>query len=168
MALATMLGMVINLSGYSPLRIGPGYSLNVIWSLGSIAVLLLAVQVCVEPPRPRVDERFDTDEPALLAMADAPDLRCIVRDISVGGAHLERAEGWAAVAAGRLTFLADGTSIRFRPVRMRGARLAVRFDDDTRSRRMMTAKIFTGRYHNDIGHVSVWAVLRTAAQAVFA
>ena len=56
MAVATALGVLIHLSPYSPLKIAPGYALNVIWSIASIAMLLLAVHICIEAPRPRLCE----------------------------------------------------------------------------------------------------------------
>jgi hypothetical protein len=166
MAIATMLGMVINLSDYSVLRIGPGYTLNVIWSVGSIVLLCLAAQICVEPPRRRLDERFATDEPAILTMPNAMALDCVVHDLSVGGANIACSAAWPAVVPGRLTFLADGLTVRFWPIRMKDGELAIRFGDDPQSRRRMTAKIFTGGYHNEIEHVSAWNVLRTTVQTL--
>jgi cellulose synthase (UDP-forming) len=166
MAIATMLGMLSNLSSYSPLKIMPGYTLNVIWSVGSIAVLLLAAQVCVEPPRYRLDERFPADEPALLSTTGAGERTCIVRDLSVGGASLTCSDGWSDVLPGQLMFLQDGTTVRFRPIRLNDGELAVRFDDSAQSRRRMTAKLFTGRYHNEIEHVSAWKLLRTTVRSL--
>ncbi len=166
MALATMIGMLLHLTPFSPLKIVSGYALNVLWSMISIAVLLLTVHVCAEPPARRLHERFLTDEPALLTMQDNLAMRCVVRDVSVSGALLECAAGWNGVAVGRLTFVGDGTEIGFRPVHVRDGYLAIRFDDDSRSRRMLTAKLFTGDYHNEIEHVSAWSVVRTTIGAM--
>jgi cellulose synthase (UDP-forming) len=165
-ALATLLGMLVNLSSYSPLKVAPGYELNVFWSVCSIAVLLLAVHICVEPPRRRLDERFVTEEPALLNMPNDRTLSCVVRDLSVGGARLECSTGWTGVLAGHLTFLADGTTVPFRPLRLMAGDLTVRFDEDPCSRRLMTAKLFTGGYHNEIERVSAWSVLCTTARSL--
>ena len=47
--------------------------LNIIWSVCSIAVLLLTIHICIEPPKRRRDERFVTGEPAMLVDAERPD-----------------------------------------------------------------------------------------------
>lgn len=171
MAGATLLGMLIHLSPYSTLKVMPGYSLNVIWSLFSIAVLVLAMQVCVEPPRRRLNERFATHEPALLTLPNSRTLSCLVSDLSVGGAQLACPEGspeqWNDMAPGRLTFVADGTTVRFRPVRTQANDLAVSFDDDAGTRRTMIGKLFTGGYSNEVECVSMWGVLRRSARALF-
>ena len=167
MAVATFLGMAINLSPYSALKVAPGYSLNVVWSIMNIAVLLLAVQICVEPPRRRLDERFMTNEPALLTVENNRELRCVVRDLSVGGARLECSDGWTDVVAGRLAFLADGVNVRCWPVRRLAGDLIVRFEANQQTRRVMTAKLFTGRYHNEVAEVSTRRVISTAVQALF-
>ena len=169
MVAATLLGMLVHLSSYSPLKILPGYSLNVIWSIFSVAIMALAIRICVEPPRRRLHERFATNEPALLSLSNGRTLSCVVRDLSIGGAHLEcpaeYLEECAAVTVRRLIFT-DGATVRFRAVRATAGALAVRFDDDAWTRRVMIAKLFTGAYKNEVGHVSTWSVLRTSVQTL--
>lgn len=171
MAATTLAGMLLHLSPYAPLRVMPGYSLNVVWSLCSIAMLALAIQVCVEPPRRRLSDRFASDEPAILMLPDSRTISCVVRDLSIGGAQLHSpasaAEQWAGITPGCLTFVRDGTTLRFEPVRMKADGLAVRFDDDTRTRRTMIGKLFTGRYKNEVEHISKWPVLSRTTQALF-
>jgi hypothetical protein len=168
---ATLIGMLLHLPPYSPLRVMPGYSLNVIWSLCSIAVLALAIQICVEPPRRRLNERFASDEPAILALPDNRTISCVVSDLSVGGAQLRSpagaAEQWNGITPGRLTFVRDGTTLKFQPVRVKAGDLAVKFDDDARTRRLMISKIFTGSYRNGVEHISRWTVLSRSTQALF-
>jgi len=169
MIAGTLLGMLIHLSSYSPLKILPGYSLNVIWSIFSVAIMALAIRICVEPPRRRLHERFATNEPALLSLSNGRTLSCVVRDLSIGGANLEcpaeYSEECAAVTVRRLIFT-DGATVRFRVVRATAGALAVRFDDDAWTRRVMIAKLFTGAYKNEVGHVSTWSVLRTSVQTL--
>ena len=113
-----------------------------------------------------MDERFESDEPALLLIANNTTRNCIVKNISVGGARLECAAGWSGVTVGRLEFLADGVNVGFRIVDNRNGKLIVRFDKDTSTRRLITAKLFTGGYHNEIQHVSPWNVVRSTAIAM--
>jgi cellulose synthase (UDP-forming) len=167
----TLLGMLIHLSPYSPAKTMPGYSLNVIWSLWSIAVLALATQVCVEPPRRRRNDRFACDEPALLTLPTSRTLSCVVRNVSVGGAQLEftadAPEKWDELSRGCLTFADDGATVSFRSVRMNAGRLSVAFDEDARTRRTMIGKLFSGRYANEVEQVSMLAVLRRSSEALF-
>jgi cellulose synthase (UDP-forming) len=167
MAVATVLGMLINLSPYSPVKSASGYTLNVVWSLISVAVLLLTLHICIEPPKRRRDERFASGERGVLATQDGKRLNCVVRDLSVGGAHLECSAGWSGVMAGRLTFSVDGATVGVRTVKIRTDRITVQFDQDTATRRLMTAKLFTGSYHSEIRHVSPWNVLCATARAMF-
>ena len=73
MVVATLLGMLVNLSPYSPVKSAPGYTLNIIWSVVSVAVLLLTIHICIEPPKRRRDERFVSDERAMLVTQDDQD-----------------------------------------------------------------------------------------------
>ena len=132
----------------------------------SVAVLLLTIHICIEPPKRRRDERFESGERAILVTQDDKTLDCVVRDLSVGGAHLECAAGWTGVIAGRLTFFVDGATVGFRTVNIRAKRLTVRFDQDSITRRLMTAKLFTGSYNSEIRRVSPWHVIRTTARAM--
>jgi cellulose synthase (UDP-forming) len=166
---ATLIGVLLHLSPYSPLRMIPGYSLNVIWSLCSFAVLALAVQVCLEPPQRRLNERFTSNEPALLTLPDDRMLSCVVNDLSVGGAQLQCPAGaagqWNGITSGHLTF-SDGMTLKFQPVRAKSVDLAIKFDDDARTRRMMIGKLFTGRYRNEVEHISKRTVLIRSAQTL--
>lgn len=167
----TLAGMLLHMSPYSPLRTAPGYSLNVIWSVFSIAVLALATQVCVEPPRRRLNERFTANEPAVLTFPGRRTLNCLVRDLSVGGARLECPAGspeqWSGLSPGGLTFVNDGTTVRFRPVRNAAGDIGVNFDDDADTRRAMIGKLFTGGYGNEIERVSTCSVFSRSVRSLF-
>lgn len=166
MVAATLLGMLVNLSPYSPVRSVPGYSLNVVWSVVSVAILLLTIHICIEPPKRRRDERFLSGEPAVVLTQDNRTLHCIVRDLSVGGAHLECSADWTGVTAGRLTFLGDGTTVGIRTLRVMADRITIQFGQDAVTRRLMTKKLFTGSYQCEVRHVSPWKVARVTARAM--
>ena len=102
----------------------------------------------------------------MLVTQDDQTLDCVVRDISVGGAHLECAAGWTGVMAGRLTFLVDGATVGFRTVTSRASGSPSSSIRISITRRLMTAKLFTGSYHSEIRHVSPWNVIRTTARAM--
>jgi cellulose synthase (UDP-forming) len=166
MVVATLLGMLINLSPYSPVKSAPGYTLNIIWSMVSVAVLLLTIHICIEPPKRRRDERFVSGEKAVLVTEGGKTLDCVVGDLSVGGAHLECSGGSTGAVTGHLTFLGDGVKVGIRTVRVRASMITVEFDQDSVTRRQMTAKLFTGSYHSEIRHVSPWNVFCTTVRAM--
>ena len=65
-----------------------------------------------------------------------------------------------------MTFFAVLFPLGFRTVNIRAKRLTVRFDQDSITRRLMTAKLFTGSYNSEIRRVSPWHVIRTTARAM--
>ena len=128
-------------------------------------VLLLTIHICIEPPKRRRDERFVSEEPALVT-AERQDLSCVVRDISVGGARLECSAGWDRRHGGSPDVSHGWHDCSFSAPAIMAGDLTVRFDEDACSRRLMTAKLFTGGYHNEIERVSAWSVLCTTARSL--
>jgi cellulose synthase (UDP-forming) len=157
-AVATLAGVIINASVYSPLNGTQGYAMNVFWSIFNIIVLSLAAAVCVELPRRRKDERFISGEPAIFYLGETA-VPCTVRDISTGGARLVRPEGWDSPKDGMLVLDDGAIEARCVTVRMSGQELSVRFDDEPLLRRRLIAKLFTGRYHNDVESVRIGMVV---------
>jgi cellulose synthase (UDP-forming) len=167
--LATMGGMVVNMSPYSPLNATAGYGINIFWSLFNLMVLSIACAVCVELPRRRRDERFLADESAILASAEA-DLVCQVVDLSLGGASLSVPGGWQGSPVGHCTLLMDGGDLDVPciPIRVtETGHLAISFELDTMRRRALIRKLFTGGYDNEIPKVRIAATLFSAVRKVF-
>lgn len=159
MALATILGVVVNLSPYAAAYGTDGYEVNVFWSLFNVAVLTIACAVCVELPRRRAEERFQSGERATLRLSTGMQAPCDVRDISLSGANISLPIGaLRADDMGVLAF-ADGVEAPFRLVRQLPGGLAVRFDDDDATRRKLIAKLFTGRYDNEVPQIKVTRVM---------
>jgi cellulose synthase (UDP-forming) len=87
MALITILGVVKMFASDNPGLVEDGGALTLFWSWYNLAVLMLCCFVCLEQPRRRMDERFATNERAVLRIGgklQAYD----VTDISVGGLGL--------------------------------------------------------------------------------
>ena len=150
LALATALGIAANIPRYSPLYGTDGYSVNVFWSIFNIAVLVLACAVCVELPKRRRQERFDSSEHATLVLSSGERLPCEVRDISLGGANLGVAVGpLAPRSKGQLEFARDVLV----PIEVRRSfpgGLAVKFSEDAQTHQKLIAKLFTGGYENEV------------------
>ena len=158
MALATLTGIVINTSPYSPLSGTPGYAVNVFWSIFNIVMLCIAVAVCVELPKRRKDERFFTQEEGII-LVDGQEHPCRLRDISLGGARIARTEACAPGQSAVIALDGGALHIPFTAVRIIGEDLAVQFDQSPVNRRRLIAKLFTGRYDNEVEKVKVGKVL---------
>lgn len=167
LGVGTVAGMVMNMSAQSPLNGTPGYTLNLFWSVFNVAVLAITCAVCVEPPKRRRDERFETTEEAWVERSDGPPVPCTMLDISVGGARLRRAEGWPASLDGVLVLDHGVLRLPFRAVRASGNELALRFDDDHRTRRRVIRKLFAGAYTNEVERISVTGTLLGVTRKVF-
>ena len=162
----TALGMGLNLSPYSHLNGTDGYDMNVLWSVFNIAVLCIAAAVCIELPRRRRDERFPTNEPADLAFGKTSG-SCTVRNISLGGAALERRDGWdLRDRFGTITLRDVPQPVPFEAleVNARGI-LAIRFRISDEVRYSLIRKLFTGSYNNEVpkvrlGHLFVGILRR--------
>jgi cellulose synthase (UDP-forming) len=168
-AAGTALGMLVNMSPYSPLNGTPGYAINVFWSLFNIAVLVIACAVCVELPKRRADERFASGEEVSVVLPGEGGRACQIVDMSLSGARLRCMGGWApGVSTGELKLDRGALSAAFIVVRMNGdGSMAVRFLHDEASRRALSRLLFGGRYHNEVRRVDVAGTLLSAARKVF-
>ncbi len=169
MAVATVLGMIVNMSPYSPLNGTPGYATNVFWSIFNVAVLSIACAVCVELPKRRSDERFASGERASVFLSGQSSCECVVLDISLGGARLSCESGWNIdVEAGELTLDRGAIQLPFVKLRLdHDGALSIQFKHSDASRRILTRKLFTGGYDNEVDRVNVVGTLFGAARKVF-
>ena len=130
------------------------------WTIYNLVVVLFSAAMCIEPPRRRREERFETDEPVLVCDAVSGLRECRLIDLSVGGA-LIRIEG-APPEGDVLLELEEAGPVRARCVSFRNGCLAVAFEDAPRTRRALIAKLFSGRYRKGATHLT----LPTAVGAV--
>jgi hypothetical protein len=159
MAVATVLGVAINISKYSALYGADGYEVNVFWSLFNFAVLVVACAVCVELPRRRVEERFRSSENATIRLNSGLLAPCVVRDLSLSGANLALDIGRLRSSDEGTIVFPDGTETPFKLVRNVPGGLAVRFERDPGARRQLIAKLFTGDYANDVAQIKIGSLL---------
>jgi cellulose synthase (UDP-forming) len=155
LALATIVGVVLNISQYSPLYGTDGYEVNVFWSVFNIAVLVVACAVCIELPRRRAEERFQSGEQALVKLTTGMQAPCTVRDISLSGANLVLGIGRLRSGDEGVLEFANGVEAPFQLVRNLPGGLAVRFRDDSETRRKLIAKLFTGGYANEVPMIRI-------------
>jgi cellulose synthase (UDP-forming) len=120
--------------------------ITVFWSFYNIAVMLLAIGICVERPRLRGQERFIIDEPANILLPNGAVAARLV-DASLEGARLGlRAQ--ADLAVGRQLFVQISMvgAVPARVVRLSGDQCSVRFDLTHAEEVAMIRKLFSGKY----------------------
>jgi cellulose synthase (UDP-forming) len=152
-ALATILGIARNTAQFSPVYGTDGYALNVFWSIFNIAILVIACAVCVEVPRRRVEERFNSGENAIVRLVNGTQVPCVLNDISLGGAHLMMGFGRLRASDEGSLLLANGIEAPFTQVRQFEGGVAVKFNLDRQTRRQLIALLFTGGYANEVSQV---------------
>ncbi len=183
MAGLTILGVFLHVAHFSKAHGAQGYSSNIFWSLFNSAMLTLAALACVELPHRRRDERFKTNERAVVRLSGFSDaeeqgsgieMACTLNDISLGGAAVYRAEGWEGLRGpSKLVMSAQGPGIGggeiatpFTVVNRRGNLLTLQFQVETWIRHALIRKLFTGAYHQDVETISGPAVMGTLAKAL--
>jgi cellulose synthase (UDP-forming) len=147
-------GVLTHLSQFTLQRASSGYVLNIVWSIFNILMLLVAALVCIEPPKRRRDERFNSGEPAVLELVNGTKWPCILKDISLGGASLIL-EAETSMLSAPLALSIDGGSLVL-PLcmtRSAGKMLSVRFDCSVAQRRELIVRLFTGLYHNSVEEI---------------
>lgn len=164
----TCFGLCTHISGFNSIRASTGYSLNVLVSLSNIVVLSLAMAACVERPRWRRDERFRSNERAVVKLSSGQVFQAHIHDISVGGASLT-----GIVTAGSLSgdgelYLPEANLLLpFSVMKQRSESLSVSFRLSDKLRRSLIVHIFTGDYHNEVEQVLVRRVFAAVAKAIF-
>ncbi len=158
MALLTVAGMLAALHPWSPARLQEGYAFTMLWSLLNLLLLGIVIATCVELPRPRQEERFATDEPAQILLADGTRLTARLHDLSTRGALVET--GGAVTEQGELLLDRGALRIPFRLVRVTKGGLALRFLPGTALRRALILRLYTGAYRNEVAEPRLGLVMR--------
>jgi cellulose synthase (UDP-forming) len=137
--------------------------MNVFWSFYNIAVLLLAMGICVERPRPRGQERFAADEPAALLL-DGGSIPARLVDASLDGARLAlRGEAPLAVGAAVFVQIAEIGAVAASVIRLEGGYCSVKFDLDRAEEVAMIRKLFSGRYARPLTRMNPILFIRLLA-----
>ena len=159
MALAAgiVCGLAANASAYSPLNGAPGYTINVIWSIVDVVLLLATVAACVELPR-KSAVTFPSMENGTLLCGDVR-LPCVVRGISTERAEIADLGRDLAQAATHLVLDAGALIIPIRSVSDGRSTLTVEFSVTPRLRQALLRKLFGGGYDIEVGGFAVGRVM---------
>lgn len=168
LAALTVAGMLQHVSDWSPGREDEGFALVIVWAMLSLLLLGLVIACCVEPPRPRKEERFATDEAALVCFPDGGRWFTRLRDLSTRGASVSAEGIEQAPRQGEIWLDGGDIRLRFRVVRFTRGGMAIRFHPDTVARRALVVKLYTGDYVNQTDETALMPALRASIRRVFA
>ncbi len=183
---ATILGTVTHIRNFSAAHGVQGYSFNICWSILNAATLTLAAMACIEVPQRRRDERFITDEEAVVRLSmiggvgvgqgsgdlNAPganiEIACQLQNLSLGGAEIACPDGWKSLVGPACLVIyssADQVSLAlpFTVVKRRGNLLTIQFAAEPWIRHALIRKLFTGSYHQDVEEIRAFSVLSALA-----
>jgi cellulose synthase (UDP-forming) len=167
LAALTFAAVLLHLSIFSPRRTLEGYGATIFWSIVNITVLSLAALACVELPKRRKDERFQSSESAVLRLDGCIDLDCNLQDISLGGAMVVRSDGWRNLAGPAALLLDGGTlAVPIGVARREGNVVALTFVPDDALRRALIVKLYTGNYDREVEKVNAAEVFTALAKAL--
>jgi len=157
LAAGIVYGLAANASAYSPLNGAPGYTINVIWSLVNVVLLLATVAACVELPR-KSAVTFPSIENGTLFCGDVR-LPCVVRRISTERAEIADLDRNVAQAATHLVLDAGALIIPILSVSAGRSTLTVEFSVTPRLRQALLRKLFGGGFDIEVGGFAVGRVI---------
>lgn len=141
--------------------------MNLFWSLYNVVTLLLACLMCVELPRMRGEERFDTDEAASLR-AQGWQASVRLRDLSITGARLSGPGLQSLVHGARVELeIGEVGAILATVTRHIGADVSISFGSDNPQAGAIIRKIFSGRYARAVTRMGTGEFVRAVATRAF-
>ncbi len=138
--------------------------LALFWSWYNCAVLLVVCVVCIEQPRRRKAERFETDELAKLTVDGVDYLRQLI-DISISGAQISGLAPGPRDSA--IQCRIGNCVVDARIVRTSPNSFAVSFDGSLAIRYAMIRHFYSGQYVKAIENVNVASVTEAVARRLF-
>jgi cellulose synthase (UDP-forming) len=165
LAAAIVYGLAVNVSPYAPLNGERGYTINVIWSLVDVLLLLATVAACIELPR-KSTVTFPTTEDGTLLCGDVR-LPCHVREISTESAKIAVLDQPQAQAATHLLLDDDILTIPIINVAVGSEVITVEFVVDRRLRQALLKKLFSGGYHIEIDGFVVGKAICSVLRRLF-
>jgi cellulose synthase (UDP-forming) len=138
--------------------------LALFWSWYNCAVLLVVCFVCVEQPRRRKAERFETNELVALRTDGVNSLRQLI-DISISGAQISGLAPGPKDSA--IQCRIGNRVVEARIVRVNPSSFAVTFDGSLAIRYAMIRHFYSGQYVKAIENVNVASVTEAVARRLF-
>lgn len=152
----TVFGLLINVQPeLAVIRFDEFYPIAVFWSAFNLMVLVLAALLCFEGPRFRREERFELNEAVTLEVDDQPATAMLV-DASVDGCKVQFDRDWWSTDLPKtmIVDIAQVGEVTIKPIRVNRGAIAATFEYQAGQREQMIAKLFSGRYRNQVVDVS--------------
>lgn len=127
--------------------IHPSSGVALFWCWYNLVILSLACYVCIEQPRYRADERFNTNEPVVV-IADNVSHMARAIDISVGG--IQVAGKPPAPVGSQVRIAVGGTPVAGTIVRTTPDGFVLKFDHTHETHAAMVRRVLSGRYAGQI------------------
>jgi cellulose synthase (UDP-forming) len=163
MASITILGIAKVFASDNANLTEDGGTLSLFWSWYNLAVLMLCCFVCLEQPRRRMDERFATNERAVLRIGGR--LQAFdVKDISVSGLCLS---GHISGSVGSpVTVMVGGVEVPAAIARKGANEFAISMLGE-QAREAMTRRVYSERYGKPLEYIRPGRVLVGIFHRVF-
>jgi cellulose synthase (UDP-forming) len=142
-----------------------GSLMAMVWSWYNIVVLSVACFVCIESPRLRRSERFETSQHAEIDFGNGVSSTAVLADISILGAKLLGVVTFAPRTPVKLRF--QGMTIPGEIVRVTKKEFALRFDDSLETRATLIRHIYAGSYHHEFSDVKPSTLSLAVAKRLF-
>lgn len=140
-------------------------AVNYLWSWYNLIVLSIAALVAIEQPRRRTEERFESGEEAVIQFGQE-EVRCLVSDLSVGGASLDCTSRFPTGTKLGLV-LANAGQIMARVVRSTSRQAAIEFVHSDLTRDAIIRKLFASGHRNQPDQCSSMRSGLSIARAMF-
>lgn len=134
------------------------------WTWYNIVILLIVCFVCIEQPRRRKAERFDTDEAVVIVVEERRMAGRLI-DISITGARLQ-GPAPAPVGTG-LVCTIRGRDVLGTVARDLGGSFAVKFDESIQTRVAMIRSFYAGNYVHGFQQIAAANVGTAIARRLF-
>lgn len=152
----TLMGLLINVQAeFAVIKFDEFYPIAVFWSAFNLVVLLLAALLCFEGPRYRREERFNVHELAQVHV-DGRVMTGELVDASVDGCKIQMPDNWwqGPLPTAMQVDIPQVGLVSVKPIRVNRGAIAASFDSTSDMRDRLIAKLFSGRYQNQVSDAS--------------
>lgn len=154
--LITLYGLSINIvPEWAAIPADGFFPVAVFWSLLNVLMLVIAMLMCFEGPRPRTEERFYVNE-AVKVYIDGHEFRGTMLESSITGCKIKLNDWWDGdVKKVTMTVWIDDIGLlNLEPIRANRGAIGAKLNFVDNQRNLMIAKLFTGKYDNAVKEVT--------------
>lgn len=154
--IVTLYGLSINIvPEWAAITADGFFPVAVFWSFLNILMLIIAMLMCFEGPRPRTEERFAVNEPVKVYI-DNHEFSGVMLESSITGCKIKLNDWWDGdVKTVHMTvWLEDVGLLELEPIRANRGAIGAKIKYAGDQRYQMIGKLFTGKYDNAVKEVT--------------